>query len=132
MIEQINLPKYNLNEFDTLTKCVHNYFERSVIMKYIIKRNINLFGTPNIIKFSYNVKINNNGNGFENFDIGNEEIIINDLLKHLNQETINKLNEVNPIYVSLSKYFFDNNVRLSAIEYENDTTISRVTREDLY
>lgn len=132
MIEQINLPKYNLNEFDTLTKCVYNYFERSVIMKYIIKRNINLFGTPNIIKFGYNVKINNNGNGFENFDIGNEEIIINDLLKHLNQETINKLNEVNPIYVSLSKYFFDNNVRLSAIEYENNTTISRVTREDLY
>lgn len=132
MIEQINLPKYNLNEFDILTKCVYNCPERSVIMKYIIKRNINLFGTPNIIKFSYNVKINNNGNGFENFDIGNEEIIINDLLKHLNQETINKLNEVNPIYVSLSKYFFDNNVRLSAIEYENNTTISRVTREDLY
>lgn len=101
-------------------------------MKYIIKRNINLFGKTNIIKFGYNVKINNNGNGFENFDIGNEEIVINNLLKSLDPETINKLNEINPTYISLSKYFFDNNMRLSAIEYENDTTISRITREDLY
>ena len=57
-------------------------------MKYIIKRNINLFGKINIIKFGYNVKINNNGNGFENFDIGNEEIIISNLLKPLNQKRI--------------------------------------------
>ena len=101
-------------------------------MKYIIKRKINLFGKINIIKFGYNVKINNNGNGFENFDIGNEEIIISNLLKSLNQETINKLNEKNPIYISLSKYFFDNNKKLSAIEYENDVAISRITREDLH
>ncbi len=101
-------------------------------MKYIIKRNINLFGKINIIKFGYNVKINNNGNGFENFDIGNEEIIISNLLKPLNQETINKLNEKNPIYISLSKYFFDNNKKLSAIEYENDMAISRITRDDLH
>ncbi len=105
---------------------------RGVIMKYIIKRNINLFGKINIIKFGYNVKINNNGNGFENFDIGNEEIIISNLLKPLNQETINKLNEKNPIYISLSKYFFDNNKKLSAIEYENDMAISRITRDDLH
>ena len=101
-------------------------------MKYIIKRNINLFGKINIIKFGYNVKINNNENGFENFDIGNEEIIISNLLKPLNQETINKLNEKNPIYISLSKYFFDNNKKLSAIEYENDMAISRITRDDLH
>ena len=101
-------------------------------MKYIIKRNINLFGKPNIIKFDYNVKINNDENGFENFDIGNEEIAINNLLKPLNQETINKLNEINPIYISLSKYFFDNNKKLSAIEYENNVAITRITREDLH
>lgn len=101
-------------------------------MKYIIKRNINLFGKINIIKFGYNVKINNNGNGFENFDIGNEKIIISNLLKPLNQETINKLNEKNPIYISLSKYFFDNNKKISAIEYENDVAISRITRDDLH
>ena len=50
-------------------------------MKYIIKRNINLFGKTNVIKFGYNVKINNNGNGFENADkiskILNEELINN-------------------------------------------------------
>ena len=101
-------------------------------MKYIIKRNIDLFGKINIIKFSYNVKINNNENGFEDFDIGNEEIIINNLLKPLNQETINKMNEKNPIYISLSKYFFDNNKKLCAIEYENDMHISRITRDDLH
>ena len=101
-------------------------------MKYIIKRNIDLFGKINIIKFSYNVKINNNENGFENFDIGNEEIIIDNLLKPLNQETINKMNKKNPIYISLSKYFFDNNKKLSAIEYENDIHISRITRDDLH
>ena len=101
-------------------------------MKYIIKRKINLFGKINIIKFGYNVKINNNGNGFENFDIGNEEIVINNLLKPLNQETINKLNEKNPIYISLSKYFFDNNKKLSTIEYENDVAISKITRDELH
>ena len=44
--------------------------------------------------------INNNENGFENFDIGDEEIIIDNLLKPLNQETINKMNEKNPIYIT--------------------------------
>ena len=58
-------------------------------------------------------------------------IIMVMVLKNLNQETINKLNEKKPIYISLSKYFFDNNKKLSAIEYENDITISRITREDL-
>ena len=101
-------------------------------MKYIIKRKINLFGKINIIKFGYNVKINNNGNGFENFDIGNEEIVINNLLKPLNQEVINKLNEKNPIYISLSKYFFDNNKKISTIEYENDVAISKITRDELH
>lgn len=106
--------------------------EKGVIMEYIIKRNINLFGKNNIIKFGYNVKINENGNGFENFDIGNEEIVINNLLESLNQETINKLNEKNPIYISLSKYFFDNNKKLSTIEYENDVAISKITRDELH
>lgn len=101
-------------------------------MKYIIKRNINLLGKINTIKFGYNVKFNNSEDGFGNFDIENEEIIINNLLKSLNQKTINKLNEKNPIYISLSKYFFDNNKKLSTIEYENDVAISRITRDDLH
>ena len=41
-------------------------------MKYKIKRNLSLSGNDTIIKFEYNVKINNSRNGFENFDIGNE------------------------------------------------------------
>jgi len=101
-------------------------------MKYIVKRNINLFGKDNIIKFGYNVKINSSKNGFENFDIGNEEIMIDSLLTKLDVETISKLNEVNPIYISLSDYFFSNLTKLCAIEYETNSTISRITRQDLF
>lgn len=39
-------------------------------MKYIIKRNIDLFGKENIIKFEYNVHLNKTKNGFEDFDNG--------------------------------------------------------------
>lgn len=100
-------------------------------MKYIIKRNLNLFGNNNIIRFEYDVKINNYSNGFENFDIGNEEILLDSLLKKLNNETILKLNEINPIYISISNYFFNNITRLFAIEYETLSTISRIERQDL-
>lgn len=100
-------------------------------MKYIIKRNLNLFGNNNIIKFEYNVKINKSRNGFENFDIGNEEIVLDNLLKKLNNEAIIKLNETNPIYISLSNYFFDNLAKLFAIEYETLSTVSRIERQDL-
>ena len=89
LIESVPSPKVqNQLIIDILTKYLYIYFIRGLIMKYIIKRSINLFGKNNIIKFGYNVKINNNGNGFENFDIGNEEIIINDLLKPLNQDLL--------------------------------------------
>ena len=54
------------------------------------------------------------------------------MLESLNQETINKLNEKNPIYISLSKYFFDNNKKLSTVEYENDVAISKITRDELH
>ena len=50
-------------------------------MQYMIKRNINLFGELNVIKFGYNVTINNSKNGFENFDIDNESINLDNLLK---------------------------------------------------
>lgn len=100
-------------------------------MKYIIKKNLNLFGNDNIIKFEYNVSINNTKNGFEKFDIGNEEIIINNLLRKLNNETVSKLNEISPIYISMSDYFFNNLTNLCAIEYETVSTASRIERQDL-
>ncbi len=109
---------------------MYNNF-RKVNMKYKIKRNLSLSGNDTIIKFEYNVKINNSRNGFENFDIGNEEIIIDNLLKKLNNETILKLNEINPIYISMSNYFFNNLTKLSAIEYETLSSISRIERQDL-
>jgi len=100
-------------------------------MNYIIKRNINLFGRYNIIKFVYDVKINNNRNGFENFDIGNEEIVIDSLIKKLDDKAISELNKVNPIYISLSIYFFDSLTKLQTIEYETSNTISKISRQDL-
>lgn len=100
-------------------------------MKYIIKRNINLFGKNNMIKFEYNVVLNKNKNGFENFDIGNEEIKINDLLMKLNAETIKKFSEIKPIYVSLSTYFFERLDNLIAIEYETIDSVSKITKQEL-
>ena len=100
-------------------------------MQYIIKKNINLFGELNEIKFGYDVKINNSKNGFENFDIGNESINLDNLFKKLNEQTISELNKLNPIYISLSDYFFKNLSKLSFIEYETIETMSRIERKDL-
>ncbi len=100
-------------------------------MKYIIKRNINLFGYNNIIKFVYDVNINKETKGFNNFDIGNEENNIDILLNKLNDEVISKLNKISPIYISLSEYFFNNLSKLCEIEYETINTISKITRQDL-
>ena len=101
-------------------------------MKYIIKRNFNLFGKENIIKFEYNVHLNKTKNGFEDFDIDNEEIMINDLLTKLDTDKIRKLDEVKPLYVSLSNYFFERLEKLYAIEYETLDAVSKIFREDLY
>ncbi len=101
-------------------------------MKYIIKRNFNLFGKENIIKFEYNVHLNKTKNGFEDFDIDNEEIMINDLLTKLDVIAIRKLDEVKPLYVTLSNYFFEKLEKLYAIEYETLDAVSKIFREDLY
>jgi len=71
-------------------------------MRYVIKRNINLFGNDNIIKFGFNVKISANRIGFENFDIDNKEISIDNLLRKLDNETIVKLSrKIQYIYLYL-------------------------------
>ena len=54
-------------------------------MIYIIKRNIDIFGKNNTIKFNYDVKINESKNGFIDFDITNEEINIDKLLLTLTE-----------------------------------------------
>lgn len=100
-------------------------------MKYIIKRNINLFGKNNIVKFEYDVKLNKTNNGFENFDIGNEESLIDSLLANLNDETISSLNKISPIYISLANYIFNNLTNLCGIEYETSDTVSKILRDDL-
>lgn len=71
-------------------------------MRYVIKRNINLFGNDNIIKFGFNVKISANRMGFKNFDIDNTEISIDNLLRKLDNETIVKLSrKIQYIYLYL-------------------------------
>ena len=99
-------------------------------MRYVIKRNINLFWNDNIIKFGFNVKISANRMGFENFDIDNKEISIDNLLEKLDTETIIQLSRKNPIYISLSDYFFENIIDLCDIEYETSKSLSKVTRQD--
>lgn len=101
-------------------------------MRYIIKRKIDLFGEKNTIKFEYFLKINSSKNGLENFDIGNEEILIDSLLTRLNEEVLINLNKEDPIYLSLSSYFFDNIEKLCAIEYETFSFSSRIERQDLF
>lgn len=100
-------------------------------MKYIIKRNIDLFGKNNIIKFGYNVKLNNSKNGFENFDIGNEEILIDNLLKKIDDIIIEDLNKVNQIYISLSNYLFTNLPKLYSLEYETNDIVAKIKRQEL-
>lgn len=68
-------------------------------MRYVIKRNINLFGNDNIIKFGFNVKISANRIGFENFDIDNTEISIDNLLRKLDTEIIVKLSSSIYIFI---------------------------------
>lgn len=99
-------------------------------MRYVIKRNINLFGNDNIIKLGFNVKINKDRIGFENFDINNTEISIDNLLRKLDNETIIQLSRKNPIYISLSDYFFKNIIDLCDIEYETSKSLSKITRQD--
>ena len=71
-------------------------------MRYVIKRNINLFGNDNIIKFGFNVKISANRIGFENFDIDNKLNSIDNLLRKLDNETIVKLSrKIQYIYLYL-------------------------------
>lgn len=52
-------------------------------------------------------------------------------IKKLDEQTISELNKLNPIYISLSDYFFKNLSKLSFIEYETIETISRIERKDL-
>ena len=53
------------------------------------------------------------------------------LLNKLNDKEIMKLNKMNPIYISLSNYFFNNLGNLLAIEYETGDSIAKITRKDL-
>ncbi len=99
-------------------------------MKYIIKRRIKLFNEDNIIKFFYQVKLNRNLDGFINFDLDNEKILIDNLLEKIDDELINKLS-IKPIYIALSLYFFNNIKNLFEIEYETSDSISKITRKDL-
>ena len=91
-------------------------------MEYIIKRKLNLFGVTNIIKFYYNVTITENK--FENFDIGNEEELIDEL--------INNLDIKNTSYLLVSQYFFKKIKNLNFLEYETEKFISKISRDEYH
>lgn len=100
-------------------------------MVFIIKRHIKLLNNENIINFIYNLDIKSNKMGFENFDIGNEEELIDELLKPLNNEFLRHLDEKRPLYIALSVYFFTNLKNLKEISYENNKHISIVKKGEI-
>ena len=55
-------------------------------MKILIKRTKKILGKENIIKFIYNVELEQDKMSFQDFDIDTEEELINKLLSNLNDE----------------------------------------------
>ena len=98
-------------------------------MKILIKRNKRILGKENIIKFIYDVELEQDKMGFKNFDIGNEEELINSLLTNLTDEFFVKLNK--PLYLALSIYFFSNIKKVNEISYENEDYVSIVNKKDI-
>ena len=98
-------------------------------MKILIKRTKKILGKENIIKFIYNVELEQDKMGFKNFDIDTEEELINKLMFNLNDEFYQKLNK--PLYLELSIYFFSNIKELNEISYENEDYVSIVNKKDI-
>ena len=98
-------------------------------MKILIKRNLKILGKENVIKFVYDVELEQDKMSFKNFDIGNEEELVNLLLTNLNDDFFLKLNK--QLYLWLSNYFFSNIKNLYEISYENEDYISIVNRKDI-
>ena len=98
-------------------------------MQILIKRNIKILGKENIVKFIYNVELEQNRMGFKNFDMGNEEELISELITNLNDEFFLKINK--PLYLALSIYFFSNIKKLDEISYENENYISIISKKDI-
>jgi hypothetical protein len=90
-----------------------------------------MLGIDNAINFIYNVELDSHKMGFKEFDINDEEEIIDSILNRLDNNVLIKLNEDKPLYVSLSKLFFSKIKKLESIEYENLKHISIINREDL-
>ena len=55
-------------------------------MKILIKRNLKILGKENVIKFIYNVELEQDKMSFKNFDIGNEEELVSSLLANLKDD----------------------------------------------
>ena len=97
-------------------------------MKIILKRKLKILGEENLIKFIYNIELENDNQSFKNFDIGNEEELIDYLLKN---DILSKLDSHKPIYYSLSIYFFSKINNLNEISYENTKMISHINRKEI-
>lgn len=101
-------------------------------MEIILKKEKNLFETKNIISFIFNVEFNKDKNGFLDFDIGNTEEIINDILNEIDEKWYISLNTKNSLYYSLSLKLFTNLKSLKKIEIENSRFLSKISREDIF
>lgn len=101
-------------------------------MTFKIKRKKTILDKENLILFGYDVKLDTINGGFTNFDIGNEEELIDSVLEGINDSILNS-KDINkrPYYITLSIILFSKLNNLTSIEYITDNYDSIVNREDI-
>lgn len=101
-------------------------------MIFKIKRKKTILDKENLILFGYDVKLDITNSGFTNFDIGNEEDLIDSVLEEINDNILNS-NDINkrPYYITLSIILFSKLNNLTSIEYITDNYVSIINREDI-
>lgn len=101
-------------------------------MTFKIKRKKTILDKENLILFGYDVKLDIINGGFTNFDIGNEEELIDSVLEEINDSVLDS-NNINrrPYYITLSIILFSKLNNVTSIEYITDNYVSIVNREDI-
>ena len=101
-------------------------------MTFKIKRKKTILDKENLILFGYDIKLDTINGGFTNFDIGNEEELIDYVLEEINDSILDS-NNINrrPYYITLSIILFSKLNNVTSIEYITDNYVSIVNREDI-
>ena len=101
-------------------------------MTFKIKRQKNFFNKENSIFFVYDARLNVINGVFDNFDIGNEEELIDSILKEINDDMLKQNNSSNrPYYITLSIILFSQLQNIVSIEYVTDNYVSIISRDEI-